>query len=198
MRVKLYVEGGERASVHIACREGFRKLLERAGFVGRMPAIKACGGRNAAFDDFRTALLTAGAEEYPMLLVDSEGPVSRPAWQHLRSADRWARPRGAQDMQAQLMVQCMETWCVADRSALRIFFAACLQEGALPSLVDLEARAKDDVQEALANATRGCGRGRAYTKGVRSFELLGRLDPDVLKQHLPHFARLCREIAARL
>ena len=199
MKIRLYIEGGgDNKSQHINCREGFRKLLERAGFQGRMPSTKACGGRNAAYDDFQTALRTAAPDEYPVLLVDSEAPVNQPPWQHLSSRDGWPRPAGAEDDQAQLMVQCMESWCVADRSALREFFGGSLREGALPELNNLEAQTKDSVQEALINATRDCERDRGYQKGKRSFELLGRLDPAELKRQLPHFARLCQMLNAKL
>lgn len=55
--MKLYVEGGgNAASLKTACREGFSKLLEKAGFKGRMPRIVACGSRNDAFDSFCTAI----------------------------------------------------------------------------------------------------------------------------------------------
>ncbi|MBP7053025.1 MAG: DUF4276 family protein [Phycisphaerae bacterium] len=201
VRVRLYIEGGgDSRSLHIKCREGFRKLLERAGFKGRMPSTRACGGRNAAYDDFKTALRTAAAGDYPVLLVDSEAPVNQPRspWQHLQSRDGWEQPAGADDDQAQLMVQCMETWCLADRNALGEFFGSRLRENALPSLDNLEAKAKETVQEALANATRDCGRQRGYEKGRRSFELLGQLDPAELKTHLPHFVRLCQMLESRL
>jgi len=199
VKVKLYIEGGgDRSSLHIRCREGFRKLLERAGFVGRMPSTKACGSRNAAFDDFKTALRTATTGEYSVLLVDSEAPVSQSPWQHLRSRDGWERPAHTDEDQAQLMVQCMESWCVADREALRRFFGDGFRESALPALDGLEARAKDAVQVALANATHDCGPRRGYEKGKRSFELLGQLDPAELRRHLPHFVRLCDVLDARL
>lgn len=95
------------------------------------------------------------------------------------------------------MVQCMETWLVADRGAVRSFFGADLQESALPATDDLENRDKDAIQDALAHATRDCGRDRQYKKGKRSFELLGRLAPDEL-MGLPHFARLCEVLDAKL
>jgi hypothetical protein len=199
VRVKLYIEGGgESRSLHIKCREGFRKLLERAGFQGRMPSTKACGNRSGAYDDFKTALHSAKDDEYPVLLVDSEAPVSQPAWQHLRSRDGWERPDRTDDDQAQLMVQCMESWCVADIAALRRFFGNGLRENALPPLNNLETRDKQVIQEALVNATRNCGRQRGYEKGRRSFELLAELDPVELKKHLPHFVRLCEMLNARL
>ena len=199
VKVKIYVEGGgESKSLHTKCREGFRKLLEKAGFVGHMPRIIACGSRREAFDDFRTAMMDSGADEYPILLVDSEGSVSSGAWEHLHSRDGWDKPLDAEEDQAHLMVQCMETWCIADRETLRAFFGQHVHEGSLPPDVDLENRAKDDVQNALMQATRQCGRDREYSKGKRSFELLARLNPETLRKLLPHFTHLCDVLNGRL
>ena len=199
MRVKLYIEGGgDRASEQGECREGFRVLLRGTGIENRMPRTKACGSREAAFRDFDIAVKKTADGEYPVLLVDSEGPVSQPAWEHLRARDGWVRPNGVDHDQAQLMVQCMESWCVGDRAALQAFFGQCLVANALPPLNDLEERAKDDVQTALVNATHPCGRDRAYAKGSRSFDLLGSLDPAELKKHLPHFVRFCDTLDQKL
>lgn len=199
MNVTLYIEGGgDSRSLHIECRRGFRKLLEKASFKERMPSTKASGGRASAFDDFKTALELASGDVYPILLVDSEDAVTEPAWAHLQERDGWSKPDGADDDQAQLMVQCMETWCVADRHALRRFFGQHLQDSALPALNNLEARAKADVQQALEHATRECGRDREYKKGKRSFRLIAELEPRVLKEHLPHFVRLCEVLDNKL
>lgn len=200
MKVKLYIEGGgERASLHSECRQGFRKLFEKAGLKGRMPATKACGSRGSAFGDFKTALESGSNDDYPVLLVDSESAVtSETVWEHLEGRDGWSKPEGAADEQAQLMVQCMETWCVADQEALRDFFGHGLQESALPPLNDLEGRSKEDVQKKLDHATRKCGHKRKYKKGKRSFELLAELDPGVLKAKLPHFERLCNCLNEKL
>ncbi len=96
------------------------------------------------------------------------------------------------------MVQCMETWCVADRNALRGFFGQCLQESALPPLNGLEARSTNDVQQKLKNATRPCGHDRMYKKGKRSFELIAELDPSELNERLPHFKTLCEALDKKL
>ncbi len=199
VRVRIYIEGGgDSRSLHIKCREGFRKLFEKAGLAGRMPSAKACGGRQAAYDDFCTAIAVAAPDEYPMLLVDSESAVIQEPWVHLRHQDNWTRPPGTDDDRAQLMVQCMETWCLADRHAMRRVFGHKLIENALPALHDIENRSKDDVQGALADATRDCGKDKKYQKGWRSFELVGHLDPRELSKHLPHFARLCAVLKAKL
>lgn len=193
MRVQLYVEGGGAGKpLRSSCRVGFAELLKKAGFRLR---IVACGSRNAAFDRFKTAL-AGGDDYYPMLLVDSEAKVldADKPWPHLAKQDRWKKPRRAKDNQAQLMVQCMETWCVADRDALHGFFGQDLRESALPPLNDLERRSKGDVQRKLKHATRECGDDRMYRKGKRSFELIAELDPSVLKERLPHFNRLCETL----
>ena len=94
------------------------------------------------------------------------------------------------------MTTCMETWIVADRSALAAHYGQALQESGLPPLTDLEARSRDTVQESLAHATRGCT--RAYAKGKRSFAVLARLDPEVLEGHLPSFSRARRILDSKL
>jgi hypothetical protein len=126
-----------------------------------------------------------------MLLVDSEDPVISPIpWEHLRQRDGWDRPAGAADDQAQLMVTCMETWIMADPAALRRAFGAQIQTSALLPQYDLEERPRAEVQDALEHATRNCGRDKAYAKGCRSFQVLAELDPQALRQYLPHFQQL--------
>ena len=72
---------------------------------------------------FRIALSGVKSEEISLLLVDSEDPVKAQrdtTWQHLRSRDCWKRPNNAQDDQAHLKVQCMESWFLADVSGTAI------------------------------------------------------------------------------
>ena len=47
-----------------------------------------CGGRDTAFEVFKTALETY-PDAFLVLLVDSEAPSSVGAWQHLRAKDGW-------------------------------------------------------------------------------------------------------------
>ena len=71
--------------VHIRCREGFSKLLTKAGFAGRLPRIAVCGGRGNAYNQFKTAATALHLDADPILLVDSEDPVTAASpWQHLR------------------------------------------------------------------------------------------------------------------
>jgi hypothetical protein len=198
----IYIEGGgtgeQSKEVDIRCREGFRKLLENCSFEGRMPRLVACGGRDAAYEAFRTAMVGNSAGSLVALWIDSEEPLAdlEASWKHLQARDRWVRPEGAEDEQVLFMTTCMETWFVADRAALEAHFGNELQDSALPPLNGLEARPRHDVQDKLVHATRNCP--NAYAKGRRSFEVLGRLDPGVLARYLPSFARVRRILNTRL
>ena len=138
------------------------------------------------------------AGDYIAILADSEDPMEdiENTWVHLKMRDQWDKPVGAVDEQVLLMTTCMETWIVTDRTALRDHYGQQLQENALPSLDKLENRLRRDVHDKLVHASRNCL--NAYSKGKRSFEVLAKLDPAVLKQHLPSFARVDRILKAML
>ena len=196
---RIYIEGGgDSKYLRIQCREGFRKLFERCGFSSRMPRMVACGSRGNAFGDFQTACRNAGAEQYIAMLIDSEDPMSDidQPWAHLDVRDGWSKPSGADDAHVLMMVTCMETWIVADRKTLRNHYGSTLQDSALPALHDLELKNRSSIHDALLRATRNCT--NAYNKGKRSFEVVGKLDPDALQQHLPSFARCKRLLDAKL
>lgn len=207
MSVKIYIEGGgDNKRLQIECRAGFGQLIEKAGFAGHMPSIIACGSRGSAYEDFKTAIATVGKDEYIILLVDSEdtvrstddAPDSNAAWDHLKARDKWERPPSVAADQAQLMVTCMETWIMADREALSAIFGSKLQMSALFSVNDLEMRSRHEVQDKLAHATRDCGKEKTYTKGKRSFMILGKLNPEILKERLPHFRRFVETLQRHL
>ena len=176
---RIYLEGGgDSKDGKTRCREGFHKLLQKCGLTGRMPRLIASGGRNNAFDSFKTAHSNSPRTEYVALMIDSEDPVSNieETWNHLRERDGWSRPQGAKDDQVLFMTTCMETWIVADRRTLEEHFGQSLQVNALPAPVNLEDRGRRDVQGSLENATRRSP--GPYSKGPKSFAVLGKLDPD--------------------
>ena len=199
MSAVIFVEGGgDTNRGRIECRRGFRTLLEKSGFTGRMPEIRARGSRDSAYDSFKTAHDNAPASEYVAMLIDSEDPIANinETWTHLSQRDGWQRPDGAQDEQVLLMVTSMETWIIADRQALADHFGRRFQISALPPLDNLEGRSRQDVQNRLEHATRDCP--GPYSKGRISFEVLGKLDPDVLEGHLPSFRRARRILRDKL
>jgi hypothetical protein len=186
--LKIFVEGGGDSKIlRTACREGFSSFLEKAGFGGHMPRIIACGARHNAYDDFCTAVTH---NELAMLLVDSESPVHPEyqtgeysewnPWGHLRNrkGDNWNTPDNASADDCHLMVQCMEAWFLADRSALELFYGKDFNIKALPAMGNfLEKIDKKQIYQALDAATRNCEKKGSYAKGKHSFKLLAVIDP---------------------
>lgn len=196
MNVTVFVEGGgDSKEQHSRCREGFHKLIDRTLGGRPFPRIESCGGRQQAFGKFLTATIRPEPGRVYLLLVDSEDPVAGASlWDHLRQRDNLTKPPSAEESNLAVMATCMESWIVADRVALRQVFGSELQENALPPIVDLEARNRHAVQDALEHATRTCGPTKAYKKGRRSFQVVAALAPQTLRQHLQYF----RDFEAKL
>ncbi|MEA1866947.1 MAG: DUF4276 family protein, partial [Thermodesulfobacteriota bacterium] len=140
MKKVIYLEGGgDSKELHTRCREGFRKLLEKCGYEGNMPRLVACGGRGAAFADFRSAHGSRAPEDFIVMMIDSEEPLNdtEATWNHLINRDGWEKPPDTVDEQVLFMTTCMETWIVTDRDGLRNHYGSRLQVSALPPLAIL-------------------------------------------------------------
>lgn len=188
VKVKLYVEGGGgKRALKRACRRGFRIFVERAGLKGSMPEIVACGSRRSAYDNFVTKHRhKASKNENALLLVDAEDPVTKPdPWQHLKDRDGWNRPEDAKDDQCHLMVQAMESWFLADRTALEEYYGQGFQANALPRNPEIEEVPKKVAQDGIRRATRNTTKG-PYDKGSHSFEILAKIDPTKVTDASPH------------
>ena len=61
--------------------------------------------------------------------------------------DGWEKPDEAADDNAHLMVQCMETWFLADKDGLAAYFGQGFNRNALPGRQEIEDVAKDDLLE---------------------------------------------------
>jgi len=204
VRAYIYIEGGASGpnskNLTVRCQQAFHTILHRMGFEGRKPRLKACGGRVSVYEDFCTAH-NAGGGGYVAIWIDSEEPMAdiEQTWKHLAEVTTvaaWEKPGGAADDQVLFMTTCMETWIVADRAVLRSHYGHKLRENALPPLSGLEGRDRHDVQDRLERATQDCK--NAFAKGKRSFDVLEKLDPAVLKQHLPSCVRVDRILTDKL
>ncbi len=194
--VKLYVEGGAQDSAleRSLCRQAFSKFFSAdPRLKGKLPRTVPCGGRKATFDAFVTEVRNPKPGVLPLLLVDSESRVARnkSSWEHLKSrpGDEWELPNGATEHQVFLMVQVMETWFIADREAMELFFGADFRRSSIPSWPELEEVPKQSVYEALNKATADCG-ARRYAKGRLSFNLLAGISPAKVEAASPHARRL--------
>lgn len=191
MSTKVYVEGGgntERTTK--ACRAAFSKYFERVVPAGNRPRVVVCGSRQEAYEDFRNGLGDAKYDRVA-LLVDSEIPVSEgdTAWRHLQKSDKWTKPAGAQEDAAHLMVQCMESWFMADKERLAGYYGQGFSMSALPPRAEIEDISKQDVYAGLNNATRQTLKG-PYEKTQHGFDILALISPDKVEQRSPFADRL--------
>jgi hypothetical protein len=191
--VKVYVEGGAIDSdfLRARCREGFRKFVEAAGIRG--VTFVARGGRTSAHDTFCTALAKRAPDDIILLLVDSEEPLTPGAdgWTHLESRpnNRLKKPEKATEEHLFLMVQCMETWFLADLDRLEEYFGPEFNRSVFKQWPDLEAVPKPDVLAALVRASKRLDKkARGYAE--LSFDVLATLRPDEVASRCPDAKRL--------
>jgi hypothetical protein len=91
--------------------------------------------------------------------------------------------------QAHLMVQCMETWFLANRTCLQTFFGQGFHDNALPHNPDIESVDKTQLFDGLKNATRHTHKGE-YGKASHSFRILEKLNPAAVTERSPWAKRL--------
>lgn len=194
--ITIFMEGG---GLGLATKDRLRRGMD--AFLGDLrEAARArswqwrlvcCGDRGRAFKAFEAAS-RQGEPGLLVLLVDSEAPVTAAIFsQHLLQHDG-RNLAFASDDQIHLMVQTMETWIVADRTALKDYYGEGLDESKLPGLDDLEAVSA--VDKALERATRRTKQGQ-YRKIDHASDLLSRIDPETVRKYCPAFMRLWKTLS---
>lgn len=189
--VRLYVEGGaEGSTADSDFRRGWKKFLTELHELARNNGYHSLEvvrgkGRGNTFRRF-----TKHENEYPndlcVLLADAETRVPEGAlvWDIVahREGDKWQRPAWATERHLYLMVHFVETWLLTDQDALQKFFKRGFNQKKLPT-TNLEARSKDEIEQALEKATQG-----AYKHG-QAHEIIEIINPDRVKT-LMHGRRL--------
>lgn len=196
--IRIYIEGGgDGKDLDIRFREAWTKFFKAAGLAGRMPRPVRGKGRTNTFDLFSTAIQNIQPNEMPLLLLDSEDAISsiKTVWQHLKDRDGFVKPNSASEKHTYLMVQVMETWFLADIESLQDYFGSKFKTSKIPAWKDLEAQPKLTVFKALENATAECE--KPYAKGKVSFEILGKINPQKVKDQCPNAKRLLDFLAQK-
>ncbi|MDI1446741.1 DUF4276 family protein [Polyangium sp. 6x1] len=188
--IRIYIEGGgSSSSGQRQLRNGFLELFERE-IAPRSLTVVACGGRNAAYKDFRLAL-THHPEALCLLLVDSEESIAMgvSAWAHVqqRKEDQWSKPPAATDDHLHFMVQAMEAWLLADPQALARYYGKDFQPSALPARQNIENIPKQDLKSILKHASRNTK--KAGYDETHGFALIGLIDPAKVRAASPWAAR---------
>ena len=204
--IAVYIEGGgDTAGQKAELRQGFDLLLaaSKAKASEKRGSLRfiCCGGRQQAYEAFLNSIkATINA-----LLVDSESPLPPvPAGRaqdaelrvaHLQKKDGTGG-RGQGDAwqflgipceRVHLMVQCMETWIVADPDSLESFYKKNFKKDALPTRSNLEEEPKADIYTKLEKATENTQKGK-YGKIKHASKLLLLIDPEKVAERCPRFA----------
>jgi len=189
--VTIYVEGGGNSDyTRTTCREGFARYCEKSCPPNRRPKIVACGSRQQAFDRFKIDVGRIRAGHLCVLLVDSEGPVTagNSPVVYLQAHDKWLFPP-LQNNRIFLMVQAMEAWFLADRTALAAYYGTEFRANGLPGDErHIEAIPKDDLEPSLVNASRNTKTKGQYHKTRHAFTLLAEIDPRKVEAGSPYAA----------
>jgi len=184
LKTTIYIEGGgNTAHLRSELRKGFQALFKNAGFSGRLPKIVACGSRNEAFEDFKTAFSAKSNDDAILLLVDSEDVVKKSEkWKHVEDRDGWKKHDNMSENNIFLMVVAMESWFLADTDALEKFFGDGFDKKKLPQNQNFEVIDKNTLYDGLKKSTKNSSKGE-YCKGEHSFKILSLLDANKVKKH---------------
>ncbi len=190
--IRIYVEGGGDSSHRKAkIRIGFRKLFDSLAQLARAKRIRfnvvACGGRQRTYDSFVSSCSNY-RDAFNILLVDSEGPVSREPWQHLHEQDGWPLNPADND-QCHLMVEMMEAWFIADSAALSAYFGTGFAANALPQRQNVEEIPKAELEPSLNHAARNTPK-QGYKKIRDGSAILARLNSTRVRKRARHCERL--------
>ncbi len=92
------------------------------------------------------------------------------------------------------MIECMETWILADPEALAEFYGQGFPIDSLPKRTNLEEERKEDVAKYLDDAINRTKKAvenpkkGGYKKVDHGSKLLGKIDPKKVAKRCPHFA----------
>jgi len=142
-----------------------------------------CGSRRETYEDFCSAI-KKDSSNFHILLVDSEGPVTKTPWEQLWLSDKW-RNCGSSDENCHLMVQMMESWFYADVATLICYYGKEFVRKHISKTTNVEGVAKRDVEHALKMATRNTEMGE-YHKIKHASELLQKLNVTLVRSKAQH------------
>ncbi len=191
--VRVFLEGADTGNTARALRAGMQEFLRRALPTDAQLTLRVttCGDAASAYRAFERAYRD-NPNRATVLLVDSEGPVTDGAWEHVR------RGHGGVDRtlpadRFHLMVELMEAWLVADPESLKRWYGQGFNSSSLPAPSAVESTPKRDLDRRLKAATKNSQKG-SYDKAAHAPPLLRCIEPTQVADNAAH----CRALIGRL
>lgn len=190
-RIRVYFEGSPklRAGFHAF----FSELRATANAIPCSISFIAGGGRNDAIHDFRLAA-QSHRDAWNILLIDSEEPFREGMATDLCHANRIGPAHAGSVF---WMVQVMETWFLADPSALSAYYGDGFKVKHLGAHQNVERIPKADVIAKLKQAAKDTAKGE-YHKTAHAPDLLSRIDSSRVRSASINCARLFEAILKAL
>lgn len=163
-QVKIYIEGegGGKEGARRKHLDGeFRRCWTQ--FLGELKPNKGCGfqvvaggGGGQTVDDMLNGQRKSGFRELRVALIDSERTVAdiSKSW----AAVEMQKPDGYEDHHLFLMVQCLESWLLADVDGVAKYFHSkgrTFRKSKVPKWPNAEQQPKGEIFKALEAATDG-------------------------------------------
>ncbi len=201
--VEIYMEGGGTGKGAADLRRGMNEFLGELRAAARSKGwhwnLALCGSRHEAYDTFNIARYRARESEIIVLLVDAEVPVKASTTvEHLQTQEDGLDFTGVPIEHVHLMVTTMETWIVADMTALKKFYGQGFHEKSLPLHENLEEVSKKAVADALDRATKKTKTKGRYHKILHASKLLELIDPGEVRRRCRHCELLFLTLGAFL
>ena len=149
-----------------------------------MPRIVSCGGRRQAVDKF---LHSINIGEDAFLLIDSEEKVLEEQTSTAFLCHEFKEFESLQNLsdKCHLMVECMETWFLADMKAMENYFNPGFDKNKLPKFKSIESISKETLYKSLKESTKSTKTKGEYSKGQHSFKLLSLINPKLVFEASP-------------
>lgn len=174
--IRIYFEGDSRLKVGFD--RFFSEVIAAARRQRRQVSMIATNGTPAR--DFRIAQ-KKHPDSINILVLDSDRPLD--------GTESRRRGLASWDDRVFWMAEVMESWFLADREALKRYYARDFQESALPRNPQVEKISKADVLDGLKEATKNTQK-REYHKTKHAPAILQMIDRNLVKEKAPQCKRL--------
>ena len=190
MKVMIYIEG------HSDLRKGFKIFFD--SYFKKETSIKVFMCKGRPIKEFCRAM-PQNNTDFKVLLMDADILTPPDYIQSVkdRSEFKACPEKDIADEQLHFMVQCMESWFIADKAKLVDYYGQGFRMNRLPRRSNVEEIPKEDVDNSIKGAVVDTNK-RIYQKVRHATEILQIIEPQKVCERAPHCKRLFETLEIKL